>query len=245
MHARHGHAGILGDELAIALQVAGLELVVGLLLELPLRLADDLGDVELDGQDARQAQQAGQVVDVAVDAAGDAGVLDLERQLAAVPRDGPVHLPDGGGRDRLEVELAKALLPALAVGAAQHAPHLGGRHGVRRGAQHRQRVGELGRQQVVALEGEELPQLHRRTAHRGQPARELLGPGPGEEGRHRVRAAGAHGALRALGDSAEGELSGHPADARQALQAPRRHPAAAAPPAFLAHSASLAELVGG
>jgi hypothetical protein len=58
--------------------VAGLAEVIRLLVQLPLRLRQQGLDVEPLRQDAEEAQQRGDIVDVAVDAGPHAGVLDLD-----------------------------------------------------------------------------------------------------------------------------------------------------------------------
>ena len=59
------------------------------------------------------AQQRHHVVQVAVDAAGHAGILHLHRHVAAL-KAGPVHLADGGAGQRLQVDLLKEAAPVLA-----------------------------------------------------------------------------------------------------------------------------------
>jgi hypothetical protein len=146
-----------------------------------------------------------------------------------------VHLPDRGRGDGIEVEAAEARFPALAVLAAQNAAHLRGRHGVGGRAQHRQRLGELRGQQVVALEGEQLAELHGRPAHLREPAGELSAAGPREEDARDIRGGGAHQPLAALRQAAERELAGHPSDAGEPFQTSGRHPGPAAR-LLIAHS---------
>jgi len=220
----HPQRGLVGHQRAVATQARGLGEVVGLLAELALRLGDQARDVELHRQQARQAQQRRHVVDVRVDAAGDAGVLDLEREPAPVRGDRRVHLPDRGCRQRLPVEGREARLPAAPVRAAERAAHLRGGHRVGRRAQHGQRLGQLRRQQLRVLEREQLAELHGGAAQLREPPREPLRGGLRRGGHAAEPAPGA--ARQAAGR----QLAGHPADPRQPLEAARRHARAAAPP---------------
>ena len=130
----------------------------------------------------------------------DAGILDLQRQLAAVGGDGVVHLADRGGGDRVHAEGRESVAPtacrscAPALGAA--APPAC----VALGAQDRQRLRHLRRQEVLPFERQQLPQLHRRAAHARQALGELAGVGGGEEDAV-AAAAGAGEAARRFGDA--------------------------------------------
>ncbi len=117
---RYDHLGLVGEECGVAAQVAGLGLVVGLVSKLTLGLLDQRPEVDLARKDPGHAQRCRQVVDVAVDAAGDTGVLDLERQLAPVDGRRGMNLPDRGRGDRLEVEAPEVALPARAPRLPKH-----------------------------------------------------------------------------------------------------------------------------
>ena len=56
---------------------------------------------------APAAAAAPEVAQVGVDGLGDAGVLDLDRDRRAVARGRAVHLPDGGGRHRLRLDVGQ------------------------------------------------------------------------------------------------------------------------------------------
>jgi hypothetical protein len=127
---------LVREQRAVALEARGLGLVVRLARELALGLRRQLGEVHVAGQQARPAQRRDQVVDVALDAGRDAGILDLEREDAAVLRDGAVHLADRGRGHGLGVELGEALAPARAELGGEQALELRVRHGVAVGAQH-------------------------------------------------------------------------------------------------------------
>mmetsp|Transcript_79957 Transcript_79957/g.213948 ORF Transcript_79957/g.213948 Transcript_79957/m.213948 type:complete len:255 (+) Transcript_79957:693-1457(+) len=102
------------------LQIARLDAVVELAHELPLDLVQDefllgLGDVA----------EAPDVGDVAAEEELRLGVLHLDCHLlpaASQPR--PVNLPDGGGAQRLLVELGEDLFQLFAVRALNDAPDL-------------------------------------------------------------------------------------------------------------------------
>jgi len=88
--------------------------------ELPLGLGGQRVDVELHGQEVEPPQQAREVVHVAVDAACDARVLDLEREARArraSRRGAPADRCRATGS---RSKRSEALLPALAVLPAEH-----------------------------------------------------------------------------------------------------------------------------
>ena len=102
-------------------------------------------------QEVEAPQQRGEVVDVAVHAARDAGILDLERELAPALLPRAVDLANRGRGDRLEVEVREFLLPALAVFAAEHATQLGVGHRVALRTQHVESAAELLGHEFFAL----------------------------------------------------------------------------------------------
>ena len=63
--------------------------IIGLGVQLALGLGQQRGEVHPARQKARQAQQRGHVVDVAVDAGAHAGILHLDRQVAAIAQRRP------------------------------------------------------------------------------------------------------------------------------------------------------------
>ena len=135
-----------------------------------------------------------QVLHVRAHGAGDARVLDLHRDLAAVlAQRRPVDLADRGRRDRLLVEGGEDLLDRRFEVVLDHLAHLleGDR---RRGvAQLRQLVLELLavllRHEPDVEEAHHLPELHRGALHRPQRRHDLLG---------RLQLAAAHRLLRGL-----------------------------------------------
>ncbi len=162
--ARNDEGGLIRHQLCIAFEKARFLNVVRFLRKLALGFAGDRVDIEIERQQVEQPEQGGYVVDVAGDRACYAWVLDLEREVAPIAGASAVHLPDRGGRERLIVELRKARLPALPQFAPEDPVQLRGRHRRSPRAQYGQRLRKLGRQHIFALEGNDLAELHRRTA---------------------------------------------------------------------------------
>jgi hypothetical protein len=206
------------NERAVAGLALRLEQVVGLALQLPLGFGEDGRQIEVDGQDARQPQQTGHVVHVALDAALDAGILDLECKRPAISSGGLVDLTDRGRGDRVEVEVREARLPAPAVLAPEHAAHLGGWHGVRGIAQDGQRLREL-RGQDVGLDRRSC-RARNRAAMAREGASDLARIGT--RGSLRWHLAGDPCDRRAHGGSLAASSPAHPKCAR--LDAPGRNP---------------------
>ena len=213
----------VAEQAAEAVQVLGLAAVVGLLVELALGLGEQRREVERLGQQAGDAQQGGDVVHVAVDAAAHARVLQLDRQLLAVAGARAMHLADRGRRARGEGEALEALLPALAPVRLQHLHHLAHRHGARVLAQAGEDLGELGRQQVAGVHRHQLPDLHRRAAQLRELVGDAAGVGRGEHQLAHLRALAGGELARALGEHAARHPGGEAAQAGEAGQAAARH----------------------
>jgi len=94
VHARHQKRRLVCHQLSIVLEEARLAQIVGLLHELPLGFVGDACHIQLDRQQIEQAQQCRDVVDVAGDRAGHAGVLNLQCEVAPISRGDAMHLPD-------------------------------------------------------------------------------------------------------------------------------------------------------
>ena len=153
----------------------GLELVVELVAD---PRADLLGrglDVEAGRDPLHQPQDHPEVLHVGPDRGGDARVLDLDRDDAAVVQPRPVDLADRGGRDRLLVELGEDLAQRRLELGLDHLAHVGEAHLRRRVAQ----LAELALELLAVLLGHEpdveeahhLPELHRRALHRPERGR--------------------------------------------------------------------------
>ena len=86
MHAGDQERRLVGDQTLVALEKLRLLEIVDLLHELAFCFAGEAGDVEVERQQVEQAEQCGHVVHVALDRARNAGILDLQREVAAVAR---------------------------------------------------------------------------------------------------------------------------------------------------------------
>ena len=74
------------------------------------QLVDQAPHVErLEGEGREQLVEELGVGEVGADGVLDAGVLDLDRHLPTVAEHGPVHLADGGGRNRQAVPVPEVL----------------------------------------------------------------------------------------------------------------------------------------
>jgi hypothetical protein len=87
--------------------VLRLDLVVELLGDALAQLAVERLDVEPGREPLDQRQQHREVAEVGLDRLGDAGVLELDRDLVAVERDRAVDLADRGGGERLLSKASK------------------------------------------------------------------------------------------------------------------------------------------
>ena len=159
--------------------VLRLELVVELVVD---PRADLLGrglDVEAGRDPLHQPQDDPEVLHVGPDRGGDARVLDLDRDLAAVVQPRAVDLADRGGGDRLGVELGEVLLQRRLELGLDHLAHAGEADLRRRVAQ----LAELALELLAVLLGHQpdveeahhLPELHRRALHRPERGHDLLG----------------------------------------------------------------------
>ena len=85
------------------------------------RISSAIAAVSIPGAIVRQQLQAeAEVAHVGVDRLGDAGVLDLDGNVAAVVQLGAVHLPDRGGGDRLGLEVRERRPELLAEIVLDH-----------------------------------------------------------------------------------------------------------------------------
>ena len=158
--------------------VLGLELVVELLAD---PVADLLGrrlDVDPRRDLLHQPQDHAEVLHVGADGLGDAGVLHLDRHVAAVEQRRAVDLADRRRGDRLLVEGGEDLSERRLQLALDHLAHVGEadvRRGVAQLAQLAlELVAVLLRHQPDVEEGEHLAQLHGRALHGPQRGDDLL-----------------------------------------------------------------------
>ena len=101
--------------------VGGLELVVELLVDAQPDLLRDPLDVEAGRHPREQAHDHAEVLEVGADGAGDARVLHLDGDLAAVGERRAVDLADRRRRDRLGVELREDLVEGIVELGLDHA----------------------------------------------------------------------------------------------------------------------------
>jgi hypothetical protein len=101
---RNDEPGVIRQEPGEVVQFGALTQVVRLLVQLPSRFREIGRKIEIFGQEPRKSDQCAHIGHVAVDAAGDAGILHLYRQVATVFEDRAMHLPDAGRRNRANVE---------------------------------------------------------------------------------------------------------------------------------------------
>ena len=150
-----------------------LAVVVQLLADALAQLVDQRVDVLARHGDLQHPAQQGDVVQVSGHRLGDAGVLHLDRDSAAVAGDGPVHLADRGGGDGLGIPLGEHLLRRLAQFLSDDAGGQLGRH--RRDAvlEPAERAADRRSQAVIDVAGH-LAQLDQYAAHRAEGGRDVL-----------------------------------------------------------------------
>jgi hypothetical protein len=156
------------------LLVAGLGAVVELLGDAFPQLREQRVDVLARCADLEHPPQQGDVTQVSLDGLGDARVLDLDRDRAAVKCDRAVHLPDRRGRDRFGVPGREDLLRWPAQLFRDDAGGQLGAHRRHAVLQPAQRPAGGRRQPVVDVAGH-LAQLHQHALHRPQGGGDVLG----------------------------------------------------------------------
>jgi hypothetical protein len=92
----------------------GLEVIVEFLRDPGAELVEQRPHLEPGHEHGEQPRHPAELVEVAEQRAPGARILDLHRDLAAVPPAGAVHLPDRGGGGGLVVELGERLAPVRA-----------------------------------------------------------------------------------------------------------------------------------
>ena len=125
----------------------------------------------------------------ALSAASAPGVLQLDGDLAAVPPDPAVHLPDAGRGRGGVVEVAEPAAPPGAELLGHHPVHGRGRHRRRRVLQLGQRLAV--RRRVLVrdrglVDAQRLAELHRAALERAEHLEELLGRAALHRGRDLV-----------------------------------------------------------
>jgi hypothetical protein len=159
--------------------VGRLELIVELLTDPFADLLGDRAGVDPGRDHVQQLQAKAQILHIGMDRLGDAGVLDLDGDRTPIVQHGPVHLADGGGGNRLGVEIGE--------GVAERTLQVGTQHlfdrlerdwlGVvlERGEDLLKLRADLLRHEPQVDSGERLADLHRGAAHAAEHLDELLG----------------------------------------------------------------------
>ena len=171
-----GVAVVVGGHQAL---VGGLTAVVELLTDPVPQLAQQRVDVLGRRGDAQHPAQQRDVAQVGRDGLGDARVLDLDGDRAAVEGDRAVYLPDRGGGYRPRIPAGERAFRRCAEFFLYH--RRGERRAHRRDAvlEAGQGVADRGRQAVVDVAGH-LADLHHHALHRPQGVGDVFG-GPQRE----------------------------------------------------------------
>ena len=203
--------------------VLRLELVVELLVDARADLVAHRLRIQARRDPLHEPQDHPEVAHVRAHRLRDAGVLHLDRHVAAVVQLGLVHLTDRGGGDRHRVERLEDLADGLAVLGLDDLAHvLEG--DLRRGVA---QLGELGLKLLAVLLGHEadveerhhLAELHRRALHRPERRDDLLGGLELALGRRALLAlVGARDVRRARAHLLGGRRGRQPPDLRRTAQ---------------------------
>ena len=89
-------------------------------MELLLCRLEQFEVIELLREQSRNLEQGGDIVDIAVDALGNPGILHLDRQKFAFAGQRAVDLADAGGGNRARLEPAETGAPVLAPFVRKH-----------------------------------------------------------------------------------------------------------------------------
>ncbi len=219
----HNIGRIVADQRAIAFEHRPLAEIIGFLVELALGLHQQRRDIDAARQQPRDAQQRRDIVDIGIDAGGDAGILHLDRQHAAIGQLGAVDLADRCGRDRMRLEMAEAPPPVAPPFGGEHLVELRRGHVVRIVAQPRHDRAQLGREQIARVHRDHLAELHRRTAQMRELVGDARGVGRGQQQITHARPLARRQPPRALRDHPARDAARNPAKAPEARQSPARH----------------------
>ena len=121
--ARHDDERVASEDAVERALVLRLELVVELVVDPQADLLGRVLDVQPGRDPLHQPQDQPEVLHVRPHRGGDAGVLDLDRHVAAVVQLGAVDLADRGGGDRVGVELGEVILELAAELGLDHLAH--------------------------------------------------------------------------------------------------------------------------
>ena len=161
MDAGRAQPRLVGEVLGEALGVAALAQVIQLVAhgigELLDHLLQVLEDRRVDAA-RRQVRQVAQDLQIQLNLAGDAGLLDLDHHLAAIAQRGGVDLADRGAGQRRMVEAGEDALGRRAQLGLQQRRDLGVRHRRQAVLQRRERL-DVGVRQDIGAGAEDLAQL--------------------------------------------------------------------------------------
>jgi hypothetical protein len=182
-----------------------LKLIVKLLNDPLTDLSGDRLYIELGRHPLEEAHDHVKVLHVRPDGGSDSWILDLDGdRTPAIAKRSPVHLPNGGGSDRLLLEGAKDVAKRLMKVVFDDLPHLlegdGGRGVTKLCELMLELLTKLLRDEANVEEGHDLPKLHGGTLHRSKHANDLLRSlklAPGKRVFSRLLAAGEVGGARA------------------------------------------------
>ena len=155
--------------------------VVGFGVQLLFGFGQQRSNVQAFRQQTGNPEQGGDVIDIAVDALADAGVLHLDRQVSAVFGPRGVNLADRGRCHRGEGKALKMLIPTFAPMRIENDDQLAHRHRVRVRTQAGQNFAQFRRQQVAGIHRHQLPYFHRCAAQLGQLIGDAAGVGRGQQ----------------------------------------------------------------
>ena len=133
--------------------------IIGFGMQLALCLVQQGREVHRAGQQARQAEQGGHIVHIAVDAVPHAGILHLDCKILPVACNRAVNLPDRSRCKGAHIEPGKAAVPARPPFGVQNGLQLFWRHVLRIIAHARQNCRQLLWQDDPGIHRQHLPQL--------------------------------------------------------------------------------------
>jgi hypothetical protein len=151
----------VGKKSGVAAEPGALTEIIRFGVQLTFRFPQQRSDIQSSGQQSRDTQQGGDIIDVAVDTLADTRVLDFYGQAPPVPRLRQMDLAHRRCRLRREGELPEMTVPTMPPVGVEHIHQLAHWHGFGVGAQACQDNAKLRRQQIACIHGQQLPELHR------------------------------------------------------------------------------------
>ena len=164
----HDKAGVRRQSFPIKPHLLALAQIIGLFLELLFCCSQQRRNVQFLGQQTRQAQQAGDIIDIGIDAARNAGILNFDCQCLAIAGHRFVNLPNGCSGNGARVEPFELCAPIAAPFSLQHTVKLPGGHKIGFVAHGGQDLRQFWWQNVASIHADHLPHFHCRAAQMGQ-----------------------------------------------------------------------------